>query len=70
LLFGRAVFTWEDMRATVSTSPQAPNRILFGDFAAGHGLTEIGPMTILRDPYSTKGKTVFYLAQRSAFFYF
>ena len=27
-------------------------------------LTEIGPMSILRDPYTVKGKTLFYIAQR------
>ena len=64
LLCGRPVFTWEDMNASLSTSPITSNKLLVGDFQAGYELTEIGPMSVLRDPYSTHGKTAFYVAQR------
>ena len=38
--------------------------ILCGDFTAGYELVEIGGMSILRDPYSTHGKTTFYVSHR------
>lgn len=63
LLVGRPVNTWEDLPATYATSPQG-FKVLCGDFAAGYELIEIGPMTIIRDPYTVKGKTLFYLYQR------
>jgi HK97 family phage major capsid protein len=47
----------------LSSSPQG-RKLLVGDFTAGYELTEIGGMTVLRDPYSTKGKTIFYISQR------
>jgi HK97 family phage major capsid protein len=64
LLVGRPVTTWEDMSATLTSSPEAADKLLVGDFDAGYELVEIGGMTILRDPYSVKGKTSFYIAQR------
>jgi HK97 family phage major capsid protein len=63
LLVGKPVTTWENMPSTYSTSPMG-FKVLCGDWKAGYELTEIGPMTVLRDPYTTKGSTVFYFAQR------
>jgi HK97 family phage major capsid protein len=38
--------------------------ILCGDFDAGYELVRIGPMTLIRDDISVKGKVSFYTAQR------
>ena len=61
-ILGKRVITCEDL-STIGASPQVFG-VLCGDFTQGYELIEIGPMTILRDPYSTKGKTLFYIAAR------
>lgn len=62
-ILGKPVFTCEDMSSYGDGSPQVLC-VLCGDFQQGYELTEIGPMSVLRDPYSTKGKTLFYVAAR------
>lgn len=63
LLLGRPVATSESLPAVLSTSPQG-RKVIVGDFSTGYELVEIGGMTVLRDPYSTKGKTSFFISQR------
>jgi HK97 family phage major capsid protein len=63
LLMGRPVVTWEDMTYTYPSSPQG-YPILCGDFSAGYELIEIGPMSVIVDQVTTKGKTLIYLYQR------
>jgi HK97 family phage major capsid protein len=64
LLAGKPVLTWEDMSASISSSPQAADKLLVGDFQQGYELIEIGGMSVLRDPYTSRGKTLFYIYQR------
>lgn len=64
-LLGKPVFTCEDMTSFGDGSPQQLC-VLCGDFQQGYELVRIGDMTILRDPYSTKGRVLFYIAQRFA----
>jgi hypothetical protein len=47
-------------------SPQDGKSILFGDFSVGYELVRIGPLTVIRDQVTTKGKTKLYFAQREA----
>lgn len=61
-ILGKPVVNAEDL-GTIGGSPQV-NGILVGDFQQGYELVAIGPMTVLRDPYSVHGKTSFYVAQR------
>lgn len=60
-LLGYPVFTWEDLG-----SPKTGNAfpVVFGDFRKGYTIATRSGMSILRDPYSTKGYTSFYVARR------
>jgi len=62
-LLGKPVYTCEDL-ASYGDGSQQVNCILCGDFQQGYELITIGGMSVIRDPYSTHGKTSFYLAQR------
>jgi HK97 family phage major capsid protein len=62
-LVGRPVITSEELPGVISGSPQS-NVALCGDLMAAFELTEIGGLSILRDPYSTHGVTTFYIAAR------
>ena len=62
LLVGRPVFTSENL-PNIGASPQNDS-IYCGDFKQASELVQIGPMSILRDPFSTHGKTTFYISQR------
>lgn len=62
LLVGRPVYTSESL-PSIGGSPQADG-IYVGDFQQAYELVQIGGMSVLRDPFSTHGKTTFYLAQR------
>lgn len=60
-LLGYEVFTWENMGGP-KTSNEYP--VAFGDFNKGYTLTMRNDMEILRDPYTTKGYTAFYVSRR------
>ena len=61
-LLGKQVITCEDM-GTIGGSPLVDG-VLVGDFIQGYELVQIGPMQIIRDPFSTRGFTIFYLSAR------
>jgi HK97 family phage major capsid protein len=61
-ILGKRVITSEDLDA-VGASP-ADFSVLCGDFTQGYELVQYGGLSILRDPYTTKGKTGFYIAAR------
>lgn len=62
LLLGRNVRTTEELDA-VGASP-ANNAILCGDFTVGYELVEIGPMSVIRDEVTDRGRVLFYIFQR------
>ncbi len=61
-LLGKPVITCEDL-PSLNGSPGADG-VLVGDFMQAYELVQIGPMEIIRDPYSTRGFTIFYLSSR------
>jgi HK97 family phage major capsid protein len=61
-LLAKPVITCEDL-PTIGGSPQV-NGVLVGDFVQAYELVQIGPLQIIRDPYSTRGYTIFYIAAR------
>lgn len=61
-ILGKRVITAEDL-STIGNSPQVFG-VLCGDFTQGYELVQFGGLNILRDPYSTHGKTTFYVAAR------
>lgn len=61
-LLGKRVVTSEDL-PSIGGSPQRFG-IMCGDFDVGYELVRIGPMTLIRDDISVKGKVSFYTAQR------
>lgn len=61
-ILGKACITCEDL-STIGNSPQVFG-LLVGDFMQGYEIVQYGGMTIVRDPYSVKGKTSFYIAAR------
>jgi len=61
-LLGKPVITCEDL-STIGGSPQV-NGVLVGDFVQAYELVQIGPLQIIRDPISTRGYTIFYIAAR------
>jgi len=61
-ILGKRVITAEDL-STIGNSPQVFG-VLCGDFNQGYELVQYGGLNILRDPYTTKGKTTFYIAAR------
>jgi HK97 family phage major capsid protein len=63
-LLGRRVVVSELLDAVDVNSPQDGKPILFGDFNVGYELVRIGPLTVIRDQVTTKGKTKLYFAQR------
>jgi HK97 family phage major capsid protein len=63
LLAGRPVATWEDLTSSYTQSP-VDYPLLCGDFQAGYEITEIGPMSVILDQVTTKGKTLVFLYQR------
>jgi HK97 family phage major capsid protein len=60
-LLGYDVFTWEDL-GNPTTGNAYP--VVFGDFRRGYTLATRNGTSVLRDPYSTKGSTAFYIARR------
>jgi len=60
-LLGYEVFTWENMGGPKSSN-EFP--VAFGDFNKAYTLTMRNDMEILRDPYTTKGYTAFYVSRR------
>ena len=62
LLLNKRVITTEELGA-VSQSP-ANHSIMCGDFDVGYELVEIGPMSIVRDEVTDRGRVLFYIAQR------
>jgi len=62
LLLGKNVITTEELGA----SGQSPSNfsILCGDFVQGYELIEIGPMAIVRDEVTDRGRVLFYISQR------
>lgn len=60
-LLGYPVFTWEDLGSPTGAGAYA---VVFGDFRRGYTLASRQGTTVLRDPYSTKGSTAFYIARR------
>jgi len=63
LLVGRPVATWEDMPSAYGNSP-LDYPIVCGDFNAAYEVTEIGPMSVILDQVTVKGKSLIYLYQR------
>jgi HK97 family phage major capsid protein len=61
-LLGKRVITSEEL-PTIGASPVVDG-VLCGDFDVGYELVRIGPMTLIRDDISVKGKVSFYTAQR------
>ena len=61
-LLGKRLVTSEEL-PLIGGSP-VEDGILCGDFDAGYELVRIGPMTLIRDDISVKGKVSFYTAQR------
>lgn len=62
LLLGKRVITTEEL-GVVGSSP-ANNAILCGDFNSGYEIVEIGPMSIVRDDVTDRGRVLLYIAQR------
>jgi HK97 family phage major capsid protein len=60
-LMGYELFTWEDM-GNPKTSTAFP--LAFGDFNKAYTLTMHNELEVLRDPYTTKGYTAFYVSRR------
>lgn len=63
LLLGKPVVTCEEITGVWAASP-AVDCIIVGDWRVGYELVRIGEMTVLRDPYTSRGKTLFYISQR------
>ena len=61
-IVGKRVITSEDL-STIGNSPLV-NGVLVGDFEQGYELVQYGGLQIIRDPYSTHGRTTFYIAAR------
>lgn len=60
-LLGYELFTWEDM-GNPTTSAALP--VAFGDFNKAYTLATRTGMEVLRDPFTTKGYTAFYVSRR------
>jgi HK97 family phage major capsid protein len=60
-LLGYEVFTWENMGNPKTSTSLA---LAFGDFNKAYTLATRSEMEILRDPYTTKGYTAFYVSRR------
>jgi HK97 family phage major capsid protein len=60
-LLGYSIFTWEDL-GNPTTGNAYP--IVFGDFNKAYTVATRAGVSILRDPYSTKGYVAFYVARR------
>ena len=63
-LLGRPVVVSENMGVHAASPLQ--HSVLCGDFNAGYELVRIANLTVLRDPFTTKGKTLFYVSARFA----
>ena len=61
MILGYPVFVWEDL-GNPTTGNAYP--VVFGDFRRGYTLATRNGTSVLRDPYSTKGQTAFYIARR------
>jgi HK97 family phage major capsid protein len=60
-IMGYELFTWEDM-GNPKTSGHFP--LAFGDFSKAYTLTMHNELEVLRDPYTTKGYTAYYVSRR------
>lgn len=61
MLLGYPTFIWEDL-GSPTTANNYP--VVFGDFRRGYTLASRTGMSMIRDPYSTKGTTQFYISRR------
>ena len=61
VLLGYPTFIWEDLGSPTSANAFP---VAFGDFRRAYTLTTRTGISVLRDPYSTKGSTLFYIARR------
>ena len=61
MLLGYPVFVWEDLGSATSANAYP---VVFGDFRRGYTLATRSGMSMIRDPYSTKGTTAFYISRR------
>ena len=61
MLLGYPVFVWEDLGNPTTGNAYA---VVFGDFRRTYTISTRQGTTVLRDPYSTKGSTSFYIARR------
>lgn len=60
-LLGYPTFIWEDLGSPTTLNAYP---VVFGDFRRGYTLVTRSGMSMIRDPYSTKGTTIFYLSRR------
>jgi len=61
MILGYPVFVWEDLLGATTLNAYP---VVFGDFRRAYTLVTRTGLSVLRDPYSTKGSTAFYIARR------